>query len=508
MARICGTIMNKQIITSRHSRRHFIKYSSLAIGATTLTGPYLLRGQNLNSRLNIAQVGCGGKGHSDLQCCLMAGQNIAALCDIHAGAVEQANRMLGKLNQNVPNAVQLPSSKLYKDYRKLLEEDKSIDAVDVATPDHMHAIIAETAIKLGKHVYCQKPLTHDVYEARTLRELAKKYNVATQMGNQGSSSDGLRRAVEVIHAGLIGPVRQAYVWTNRPIWPQGFDRPEGSDPVPEYLDWDLWLGTAPMRPFKSQWPESGGGGPRGNVYQPFVWRGWQDFGTGALGDMACHTVNWPFRALKLGFPTEIEATAFNGSRQPIQLNKEMYPVASQIRFEFPEREGLPPVTFHWSDGGIRPAKELTADVEAMLGEVSHSGCIMVGDKGMVYSGDDGDQELQFYVKLKDDKEMVSGMNHPAAKEIPESIPRSAFPHNYPPDVRQHMEWIAAAQSGKHDSAYSNFDIAAYLTEIILLGCVALRVGKKLEWDGPGMRATNAPEAARFVKREYRKSWAI
>lgn len=495
--------MNKLIITSRHSRRHFIKYSSLAIGATALTGPYIVRGQNLNSRVNIAQIGAGGKGWSDRRCCMAAGANIVAMCDINATDLEEANRELDSLSQKVPNSARLPDGKLYRDYRKLLENEKSIDAVNVSTPDHMHAVIAATAIKLGKHVYCQKPLTHDVYEARMLRELAKQYNVATQMGNQGSASDGLRRAVEVVHAGLIGAVHQAYVWTNRPIWPQGRNRPEGSDPVPANLDWDLWLGTAPLRPYKGEWPKEYPGDKR--VYQPFAWRGWQDFGTGALGDMACHTVNWPFRALKLGYPTEIEATAFDRAGKVVEMNKEMYPTASRIRFEFPEREGLPPVTFHWSDGGLKPEKELTADVESLLGSVSGSGCLMVGEKGVVYSGDDGDQELRFYLKLKDDKELIGAGNHPAIKEIPQSIPRNAFPGNQP-DVRQHMEWIAAIKSGKHETAYSNFDIAAYLTEIILLGCVALRTGKKLEWDGPGMKAKNAPEAAQYVRREYREGW--
>jgi predicted dehydrogenase len=258
-----------------------------------------------------------------------------------------------------------------------------------------------------------------------------------------------------------------------------------------------------LRPFKAQWLADMPGDKR--VYEPFVWRGWQDFGTGALGDMACHTVNWPFRALKLGYPTEIEATAFDRYGQPAQMNKEMYPTASRIRFEFPGREGLPPLTFHWSDGGLRPGNDITADVSTLLGNVSHSGCIMVGENGMVYSGDDGDQELQFYVKLKGDQEMMSGGNHPEVKKIPQTIPRNAFPGQHP-DVRQHMEWIAAIKSGKHEDAYSNFDIAAYLTEIILLGCVALRTGKTLEWDGPGMKAKNAPEAAQYVRREYREGW--
>jgi predicted dehydrogenase len=333
-----------------------------------------------------------------------------------------------------------------------------------------------------------------------LRDLAKEYKVATQMGNQGSASDSLRRAVEVVQAGLIGPVRNAYVWTNRPVWLQGKDRPPGSDPVPANLDWDLWLGTAPWRPYKETWPDApadaGGRRPRG-IYQPFSWRGWQDFGTGALGDMACHTVNWPFRALNLGYPTEIEAESSG-------MNKEMYPAKSKIRFEFPAREGQPPVTLWWHDGGNVPPPDVTADIVAMQNKVSASGCLLVGEKGQVFSPDDGDQDLRFFVKLKDDKELMRGSDHGAVKAIPQTLPRNAFQGS--PDQRQHLEWIAACKGGK--PGYSNFDIAAYLTEIILLGCVALRAGKKLEWDGPKMKAKNAPEAAQFVRRQYRKGWEL
>jgi predicted dehydrogenase len=481
--------MNKQVTFSRSSRRQFIKYGSLAAGAAVLTGPWPVRGQNLNSKLNLAQVGCGGKGKSDLVCNVRAGENIMALCDIHTPSAEGMKQQLSEKLQMNPN--------VYKDYRDLLDKEKNVDALDVATPDHMHAVIAATAIKMGKHVYCQKPLTHDVFEARTLRDLARQHNVATQMGNQGSASDSLRRAVEVMHAGIIGPVHQAYVWTNRPIWPQGLDRPPGSDPVPADLDWDLWLGTAPERPFKLYWPGQEASGRQ--VYQPFVWRGWQDFGTGALGDMACHTVNWPFRSLKLGYPTEIEATSSG-------MNTEMYPNSSNIRFEFPAREGMPAVTLHWSDGGNKPPAEITADAEALRGKVDNSGCIMIGENGTIFSPADGDQELNTYIKLKGDAEMVGLDNHPAAKALPQTIPRNAFTGS--PDERQHKEWLQACKDGKHDVPYSNFNIAAYLTEIILLGCVALREGKKLEWDGPGMKAKNAPDAARFVKREYRKTWAI
>jgi predicted dehydrogenase len=481
--------MNKQITISKSTRRTFIKYGTLAAGAVVFTGPYPVRGQNLNSKLNIGQVGCNGKGGSDGSICANAGENLMALCDVHVpDAMNMKNWLAGQHNIQ---------ANVYKDYREMLDKEKSLDAVDIAVPDHMHAVIAATAIKMGKHVYCQKPLTHDVFEARALRTLAREHNVATQMGNQGSASDTLRRAVEVMHAGIIGPVHKAYVWTNRPIWPQGMDRPPGSDPVPENLDWDLWLGTAPDRPFKLHWP--GQENARRNVYQPFVWRGWQDFGTGALGDMACHTVNWPFRSLKLGYPTEIEASSSG-------MNTEMYPTSSNIRFEFPAREGMPAVTLHWSDGGNKPPAEVTADVEATFERISNSGCIMIGENGIIFSPDDGDQDLRTFVKLKGDQAMIGLANHPVARNIPQSIPRNA--HSGSPDERQHKEWLQACKDGKHDVPYSNFDIAAYLTEIILLGCVALRVGKTLQWDGPNMKATNAPEAAKFVKREYRKTWAI
>jgi predicted dehydrogenase len=477
--------MSKLLSSSLSSvtRRQFLYYSALAAAGTALTGCAAPRPRRIsaNEKLNIAGVGVGGKGSSDLRCC--SSENIVALCDVNEASAAATRQ-------------KFPQAKFYRDFREMLEKEKSIDAVDIATADHMHAVIAATAIKMGKHVYCQKPLTHDVYEARVLRELARKYKVATQMGNQGSASDGLRRAVEVVHGGLIGPVRQAYVWTNRPLWRQGMDRPAGSDPVPPTLDWDLWLGTAPWRPFKAQWPESVVGGRR-DVYQPWVWRGWLDFGTGALGDMACHTVNWPFRALKLEYPTEIEAECAG-------ITTEMFPNSSRIRFEFPARGNQPPVTLRWSDGGNKPPKEVTANVVSLLDKVSESGCILVGDNGELFSPDDGDGDFRFYAKLKGDKEYVRATEHEAAKAIPQTIPRNTFPGGT--DERQHAEWIAACKGGP--PAYSNFDVAAYLTEIMLLGVVAMRTGKTLEWDGPKMCATNAPEAAQFVRRQYRKGWKL
>lgn len=449
--------------TVSYTRRRFLRNASV-LGAAAVTFPSIVRGQNLNSRLQVATVGAGGKGASDTDETAKAGGHIYALCDVDRNTLDS-------------RGAKYPDAKRYRDYRKMLTElDKEIDAVIVATPDHVHAHASLMAMKMGKHCFCQKPLTHSVYEARMMRETAKKMKVATQMGNQGSAGSGLRRAVEVIQAGAIGAVRELHVWSNRPIWPQGMDRPEGSDPVPDYLDWDLWLGPAQARPFKK------------DTYAPFKWRGWMDFGTGALGDMACHTVNMPFRALKLGYPTSIEA-------RTSVMHKETYPSASEIIFQFPKREGLPALEFHWYDGGLKPFSEKSHEILNFLNKgdksgdkkLPGSGCLLIGEKGHLYSPDDYGSQ---YFLLPESK--FKDYKGPA-----ETIPRS--PGHY-------KEWIEAIQGGK--PAYSNFDVAAYLTEIILLGCVAMRVGKKLEWDGPNMKALNAPEADAFVKLAYRPGWEL
>ncbi len=455
-------------MNSQSRRKFFIQISSATAGAALM--PRIARAQNSspNGKMNVAVIGAGGKGSSDTDDVAKLGENIVALCDVD-------KTTLAKRGQVYPKAKQ------FQDYRKMLDEmGNEIDAVIVSTPDHHHAVATARAIRMGKHAYVQKPLTHSVYEARLLRDLAKKHKVATQMGNQGSSEKGLRRAVEVIQSGAIGSVSEVHVWSNRPIWPQGIERPEGEDPVPETLDWDLFLGPAQKRPFKK------------DVYHPFKWRGWQDFGTGALGDMACHTANMPFRALKLGYPTEIEAESSG-------MNKETFPKSSKIRFQFPAREGLKPVRFWWYDGGWKPSNdqaervldyiETTKDRDGKPRErkLPGSGCLLIGDKGHLFSPDD--YGAQFFLLPQ---KQFEGFQGPA-----ESIPRS--PGHY-------REWVEACRGGK--PAYSNFDIAAYLTEIILLGCVALRSGKKLEWDGPAMKAKNAPESAQYVKRDYRKGWEI
>jgi len=337
---------------------------------------------------------------------------------------------------------------------------------------------------MGKHCFCQKPLTQNVEEARIMRKLSTEKKLATQMGNQGSAENGLRRAVEVIQAGIIGKPKELHVWTNRPIWPQGLARPEGSDPVPSNLNWDAWLGPAALRPYKQ------------GTYHTFAWRGWYDFGTGALGDMACHTVNMPFRALKLGYPEVVECEMAS------RIYPETFPKTARIRFEFPEREGLPPLKFWWYDGNpsdslkpIRPSAEVTKEIVATLGSLPVAGALVVGEKGKLFSPDD--YGARFLVSMNGQEEMTAGDAHEAAKAVPQSIPRSPG----------HMkEWFVMMQEGK--PAFSNFDIAAFLTETILLGCIALRVGEgvRMEWDGPNMKSKNLPEAAQFVSRKNRSGW--
>jgi predicted dehydrogenase len=457
------------------TRRQFLSRTSLAAGAV-LSFPYVGRVLGANERINLACIGVGGKGDSDSSDAANCGANIVAICDVDKNTLAQkAKQFEGKF----------PDLKQFQDYRKMLDQmGKSIDAVTVSTPDHNHGVAAIRAMKLGKHCFCQKPLVQTVYEARTCRQLAKEKNLATQMGNQGSAEPGLRRAVEVIQAGVIGKPLELHVWSNRPIWPQGLDRPSGSDPVPSTLDWDVWLGPAHERPFKK------------DVYHTFKWRGWYDFGTGALGDMACHTVNMPFRALKLGYPNVVELELCS------RMYSETFPKTSRIRFEFPEREGWPALKFWWYDGNpddalkpLRPYAKAIREIVSTYDELPGSGALIIGEKGKIFSPDD--YGAKFFVAMKGKDEFIAGDQHDACKEVAQSIPRSPG----------HMqEWFRMMKEGT--PAYSNFDIAAYLAEVILLGCVALRLGegKRMEWDGPNMTSPNLPEAAHFVKRENRPGW--
>ncbi len=474
----------------RTNRRQFIKETAAASIGFWVAGGVALRAnsKSANGKVNIACIGVGGKGDSDTD---QAGANgnVIAICDVDAG-------ILNKKAEKFKNAAK------FSDFREMLTKlEKDIDAVTVSTPDHTHAVASIMAMKMKKHVYCQKPLTHTVYEARMMRDTAQKMGVVTQMGNQGSASDGLRKAVEVIQAGDIGKVSEAHVWTNRPVWPQAPQitaRPAKSDPVPETLNWDVWLGPAPERPFVK------------DVYHTFKWRGWWDFGTGALGDMACHTANMAFRALNLGHPTSI--TAENG-----EINPETYPAWARITYQFPARGDMAPVKFVWYEGHdkgkqVLPSPELVKgegerdagpsiyfktdkwwfrpNKEARPKEVT-SGSFLIGDKATLFSPDDYGEKSFIVTK--------AGVQELTGK--PEKLTSNG--HG---DGGMKAEWIAGINGGP--KPYSNFDFAAMLTETILLGNVAMRIGKKLDWDGPNLKVTNNDEAAKYIKTEYRKGWTL
>jgi hypothetical protein len=457
------------------TRRDFLKTSTLGLAGFGIWvhGPSLFgESKSPNEKLNIGVIGSGGKGRGDMDNAART-ENIVAICDVD-------ERSLEKAYETYPGAAR------YKDFRKMLEKEKSIDAVTVSTSDHMHAPASVMAMKLGKHVYCQKPLTHSVYEARVMRQVARERKVATQMGNQGSAEDGFRRGVEVIQSGAIGAVREVHVWSNRPIWDQGMDKPLPAQEVPEYLDWDLWIGAAPMRPYNEG-------------YHPFKWRGWWDFGTGALGDMACHTANLPFRALKLEYPTRIEAESSG-------VNQQSAPKWSRIKFDFPARGELPALKFFWYDGGEKPPATLTEGMDLASvtggrrrrrievlqpGQVPGSGCLLIGDKGALFSPDDYGSAFKLF---------------PAEEFADYKAPDPTIPRNQygGGDGGHNQEWIQACKGGP--AGYSNFDYAALLTETILLGNLALRCGHPLEWDGPNMKAKNCKGVDRFIRREYREGW--
>lgn len=451
---------------SRRNRREFMQTSAAAgVGFFAAAGLTPSIGRSANEKLAFAGIGVGGKGSSDIDHCGNFG-DVVAICDIDDG----------RLNSK---AQKFSQAKKYNDYRKMLEElGKSIDAVTVSTPDHTHAVAAMMAMKMGKHVYCQKPLTHDVYEARALRDAARKYKVCTQMGNQGTAHNTLRRGVELIRGGVIGPVTEVHVWTNRPVWPQAPNitaRPKETPPCPKTVHWDEFLGPAPERPYSP-------------VYHPFKWRGWWDFGTGALGDMGCHTANLPFMALNLEYPTSVEASSDT-------LNPETYPAWTSVVLDFPKREKMPPCKFFWYEGK-KDGKKNLPPVALFHGEKPPgSGSIIVGEKGVMYSASDygGSFKLLPAEKFKDVD----------LSKIPESLPR-----NGGGDVGQKKEWVEAIKANKPQVALSNFDYAGLLTETILLGNVALRAGKKLDWDGPNLKATNCPEADQYIKIPYRKGWSL
>ncbi len=446
---------------SYSSRRDFL-ITGAALGSAAALGaadrgpaPAAVRPRSPNERLRIGVVGCGGKGLSDMQACAKT-HDIVALCDVDDGKSNAARQQHKK-------------AAFYYDWRDMLEKEK-LDAITVSTPDHCHAGPALQAMSQGIHCFVQKPLTHTVAEARMLRDAARKTGVITSMGNQGTCLDGLRTAVEYVRAGVIGTVREVHVWTNRPIWPQGIAKPTHIDPIPASFRWDLWLGPAAWRSYAKARPETGFKG-----YCPFHWRGFWDFGTGALGDMACHIANMPFLALGLGDPSCVEAESEGG-------NDYTAPKSSVINFLFPKKGDREEVRMTWYDGGKLPPQELLPGVKLRAG-----GFLLVGDEGKLYSPTDYGERFDLYPKEK-----FEGLEPP-----PQTLPRS-------PGI--HQEWLDGIVAGKQPLA--NFEYAAPFTESILLGNLALRCGKRIEWDAANLRVTNDDYANSLVSKEYRRGFEL
>jgi predicted dehydrogenase len=461
-------------MSKRITRRQMLAASAASLGYFHLA-PALsaAKVQGANGKLTVAGIGVGGKGSSDIN---DAGSlmEVVALCDVDDGML-------------APKQKKWPEAKVFKDYRKIFDDNnllKNIDAFTVSTPDHNHTLPSILAMRAGKHVYCQKPLTHDVFEAHLMRTEAKKNKVCTQMGNQGTAATGLRKAVELVWAGVLGDIKEVHVWTNRPIWPKApgvMTRPSETD-APKSLNFDAFLGTAPERPYAKG-------------YHPFSWRGWWDFGTGAIGDMACHTGNMAFMALKLAHPTKVSAEAGD-------VNPETCPSYAHVTLEFPAREKLPPVTLNWYEGKkdgkklvppeglIEKAIALDTNTKRKV-KLVDSGSILVGSKGIAYSPDDYGAEVFFSTG-----EVANGGSK-----------LETLPTNNGGDHGQKKEWVEAIKAGKPEMALSNFSYAGLLTAAFLLGNVAIRSGKSFNWDGENC-ASDSKETAKFVRREYRKGWDL
>jgi predicted dehydrogenase len=445
----------------------------LAAGATaaviTIVPRHVLGGPgNLppSERLNVAGIGAGGQGGNDIATHAQIGANIVALCDVDEQRAASSYKAF-------------PKASRYKDFRVMFDKEaKRIDAVTVGTPDHIHAVASLAAIRAGKHVYCQKPLTHTLREARTLTEVARAADVMTQMGNQGHATEGARLTNEWVQAGVIGDVREVHCWTDRAglWWKTGIDRPTEKPPVPPRLDWDLWLGPVRDRPYHP-------------IYVPATWKGWWDFGSGGLGDMGAHIIDHPVWALGLGAPaavqatTTIDGTILEGGRR----NFETYPIASIITFEFPVRGGRGPVTLTWYDGGLKPPVPPEMVQAKGWRRLEDNGVLYVGTKGKMHHGSHGGMPRLLPSEL-----------HEKAAKVPKTMKRS--PGHY-------EEWLSACRGGPQPM--SNFDYAGPLTEILLLGVLALRSpGQRLQWDSLKMKVTNLPDLNQFVHIEYRKGWTL
>jgi predicted dehydrogenase len=465
------------------SRRDFVGSAVAATATLTVVPRYVLgrRGYTPPSeKLNIAIIGTGGQGTQNIKALLgHSDVQVMAICDVNeqsdysrfyyggTAGRKPALELIEKRYAGRRSTAGYKGCTSYIDFRKMLEKEKGIDAVLVATPDHIHAVATMAAIKSGKHVYCEKPLTHSIHEARKITEAARQAKVATQMGNQGHSGEGIRLTVEWIRDGAIGDVREVHSWSHTGGgWASNLTaRPEETPPVPAGLDWDLWLGPAARRPYHP-------------AYAPYNWRGWWDFGTGAIGDMACHNMDPAFWALKLGHPNSVEASSTG-------INAETTPLKSTIRYEFAARESMPPVKVTWYGGGLMPPRPDELEPGRQL-TGGGNGVLFVGDKGKIMCpGWGGSPRIIPEAKMK-------------AYKLPSKTLRRSKGH--------HKDWIEACKGG--EPASSNFDYAGPMTEVILLGNVALRTGQKLTWDGPNMKATNCPEADKYICPEYHNDWTL
>jgi predicted dehydrogenase len=463
------------------NRRKFIgQAATLGAGLGVWSGVSPLWGANDSALqgLSAACIGVGGKGSSDTSHIAEQGVAIVGLCDVDGGRLNKKSR-------------EFPDAKKFDDFREMLDQlgDK-VDIVTVSTPDHTHAAAAIRAMRMKKHVYCQKPLTWSIREARMMRETAQQTGVVTQMGNHGTSADGLREGVEVVRSGAIGDVSEVHIWSNRPVWPQGTGRPPGEDSIPDNLNWEAWIGPAPMRPFKE------------GAYHAFNWRGWVDFGTGALGDMACHTTNMPIMALKL-----FDAQAVTAIKNSGLTEGETFPSRSALMFEFAARDGLVPCKFHWYDGGELPGDDVISQLpesfqkrieQQKQGGKKTSGALLLGSKGALFSPDD--YGSQYYLLPKED---FSAYKPPA-----QTLPR--IPYKAGNDQRQKWEFVSTIKGDYEPGTMANFGYGGRLTETILVGNLALRVpeGTRIEWDAKNLVSPNVPEVNQFVQREYRAGWEV
>lgn len=454
------------------NRREFITFSAMAAAmlgfpgcASLAKNPRKPRPIAPGAKIRVAQIGCGGKGFSDIMA--HKDEEVVALCDIDWETKSQ--RITGNLKK-LKEA--FPKAKIYSDFRKMLIElDNTIDAVCVSTPDHMHFLPTYMAIMMGKHVYVQKPLTQTVGEARELLRLARLNGVCTQMGNQGHAGEGIRLVREWFNAGLLGEVREVKIWTNRPVWPQGMQEWPAAEAVPEGMNFDAFLGRAPERTFSSK-------------IHPFNWRGLQDYGCGALGDMACHIMDAAYWNLNLGAPTSVELKKID------QKSTVAFPKSAVVEYQFPARGKLPPVRLMWHEGGDRPDKP--KELEATR-ELAKGGQLIIGSKGTVYDGNDYCNSPRFIPEEKH-KELTPLFP-------PKTIPR--VPENNP-----HKEWTVAIRANNPTGAGSNFEYSVPFTEMVCLGTMAILVGKKFTWDAVAMK-TSLPEAdALLYPKYYRKGWSI